>query len=253
MIITVDLSNPKPAYIQIVDAVRMAIAVGSLQAGDRLPAIRETAVQTRVNRNTVGRAYLELEHQGLLRARQGSGFYVTDNGAERERSSRKEALQARVQEIAVVSSRGARAYHVGTFAGLIINTMSGTSAGWAKGGSWRLSDLDTEALGREAVAKAVDGQDPVAVEPGHYPVVLDTYAVDDILEALSLYGMGAQAVQEGRSWMNDFIGTEGAQGAQAMSPSVTIWDDGLAPQGWPVPFDAEGVPRRRVDIITGGW
>ena len=101
MIITVDLSNPKPAYMQIVDAVRMAIAVGSLQAGDRLPAIRETAVQTRVNRNTVGRAYLELEHQGLLRARQGSGFYVTDNGAERECSLRKEALQARVQEIAV--------------------------------------------------------------------------------------------------------------------------------------------------------
>lgn len=37
-----------------------------------------------------------------------------------------------------------------------------------------------------------------------------------------------------------------------MSPSVTIWDDGSAPQGWPVPFDAEGIPRRRVDIITNG-
>ncbi|MCH8989505.1 MAG: TldD/PmbA family protein [Chloroflexi bacterium] len=162
------------------------------------------------------------------------------------------ACRTGVQEIAVVSSRGARAYHAGTFAGLIINTMSGTSAGWAKGGSWRLSDLDTEALGQEAVSKAVDGQDPVAIEPGRYPVVLDTYAVDDILEALSLYGMGAQTVQEGRSWMNDFIGTQDARGAQAMSPSVTIWDDGSASRGWPVPFDAEGVPRRRVDIITGG-
>ena len=162
------------------------------------------------------------------------------------------ACRTGVQEIAVVSSRGARAYHAGTFAGLIINTMSSTSAGWAKGGSWRLSDLDTEALGQEAVSKAVDGQDPVAIEPGRYPVVLDTYAVDDILEALSLYGMGAQTVQEGRSWMNDFIGTQDARGAQAMSPSVTIWDDGSASRGWPVPFDAEGVPRRRGDIITGG-
>ncbi|MCS5668666.1 MAG: TldD/PmbA family protein, partial [Dehalococcoidia bacterium] len=121
-----------------------------------------------------------------------------------------------------------------------------TSAGWAKGGGWRLSDMDTEALGREAVSKAVDGRDPVAVEPGRYPVVLDTYAVDDILEALSLYGMGAQAVQEGRSWMNDLIGT------QAMSPNVTVWDEGSSPLGWPVPFDAEGMPRRRVDIITRG-
>ena len=162
------------------------------------------------------------------------------------------ACRTGVHEIAVVSSRGARAHHAGTFAGLIINTMSGTSAGWAKGGSWRLSDLDTEALGQEAVSKAVDGRDPVAVEPGRYPVVLDTYAVDDILEALSLYGMGAQAVQEGRSWMNDFIGPEGAQSDRAMSPDVTIWDDGSASDGWPVPFDAEGVPRQRVDIITEG-
>jgi len=156
------------------------------------------------------------------------------------------ACRTGVQETAVVSSLGTRAYHAGTFAGLIINTMSDTSAGWAKGGSWRLSDMDTEALGREAVSKAVDGREPVAIEPDRYPVVLDTYAVDDILEALSLYGMGAQAVQEGRSWMNDVIGD------QAMSPSVTIWDDGSASQGWPVPFDAEGVPRRRVDIITNG-
>ena len=156
------------------------------------------------------------------------------------------ACRTGVHEIAVVSSRGARAYHAGTSAGLIINTMSGSSAGWAKGGGWRLSDMDTEALGKEAVSKAVDGRDPVAIEPGRYPVVLDTYAVDDILEALSLYGMGAQAVQEGRSWMNDLIGT------QVMSPNVTVWDDGSSPHGWPVPFDAEGMPRRRVDIITGG-
>ena len=162
------------------------------------------------------------------------------------------ACRTGVQEIAVVSSHGTRAYHAGTFAGLIINTMTGSSAGWAKGGGWRLSDLDTEALGREAVSKAVDGRDPVAIEPGRYPVVLDTYAVDDILEALSLYGMGAQTVQEGRSWMNDFIRTAGASGGQAMSPNVTIWDDGSASHGWPVPFDAEGVPRRRVDIITKG-
>ena len=156
------------------------------------------------------------------------------------------ACRTGMQEIAVVSSRGARAYHAGTFAGLIINTMSGTSAGWAKGGSWRLSDLDTEALGREAVSKAVDGKNPVAIEPGRYPVVLDTYAVDDILEALSLHGMGAQTVQEGRSWMNDIIG------AQTMSPKITVWDDGSASLGWPVPFDAEGVPRQRVEVITNG-
>jgi len=99
MLITVDLSNPKPVYLQITDAVRIAIARGSLQPGDRLPAIRETAVQTRVNRNTVSRAYLELEHQGLVRARQGSGFFVTDDGTERERSIRQDALHTQIREL----------------------------------------------------------------------------------------------------------------------------------------------------------
>ena len=101
MLITVDLSNPKPVYQQITDAVRLAIARGALQPGDRLPAIRETAVQTRVNRNTVSRAYLELEHQGLVRSRQGSGFFVTDDGAERERSLRRETLPSRIREVVI--------------------------------------------------------------------------------------------------------------------------------------------------------
>jgi GntR family transcriptional regulator len=99
MIISVDLSEPTPAYLQIVEAVRRAIALGSLRAGDRLPPIRETAVNTRVNRNTVGRAYLELQHQRLVVARQGSGFYVMDNGADVERTVRQEALAERAREL----------------------------------------------------------------------------------------------------------------------------------------------------------
>ena len=150
------------------------------------------------------------------------------------------------RENAVASTRGARSYHGSTFAGLIITAMSGTSSGWAKGGSWRVSDIDAEALAGEAIDKALRGQNPQAIEPGNFTVVLDHYAVDDVLAALSLYGMSAQAVQEGRSWMN------GVLGQPAMSPRVSIWDDGLDPDGWPVPFDAEGVPRRRVAMVTEG-
>lgn len=156
------------------------------------------------------------------------------------------ACRTGVQESAVISSRGVRAYYAATFAGLIVTTRSADSAGWAKGGGWRWADLDLGALAAEAVGKAVDGRNPQAVAPGEYAVVLDPYAVDDILEALSLYGMGAQAVQEGRSWM------AGLQGQAAMSPAVTIWDDGADAAGWPQPFDAEGMPRRRVSLIAGG-
>ena len=156
------------------------------------------------------------------------------------------ACRTGMNEIAVVSSRGVRAYHAGTFAGLIITTRSDTSAGWAKGGSWRLDQIDYPSLALEAVDKAVRGRDPQPITPGEYTVVLNHYAVDDILEALSLYGMGAQAVQEGRSWMCDLLGT------RAMSESVSIWDDGGALDSWPMPFDVEGVPRRRMELVQNG-
>ena len=156
------------------------------------------------------------------------------------------ACRTGAQETAVASSRGVRAYHAGTFAGLIVTARSDTSAGWAKGGSWRLDEIDGPALGHEAADRATRSRNPQPIAPGQYPVVLAHYAVDDLLEALSLYGMGAQAVHEGRSWMN------GLQGLRAMSEAVTIWDDGASPDGWPAPFDAEGVPRRRVAIVTGG-
>ena len=99
MIISVDLYNSKPAYLQITDAVRQAIALGSLKTGDRLPPIRETAIQTRVNRNTVSRAYLELEHQGLVQARQGSGCFVTKGGAEQEQLIRRKAVSEKIGEL----------------------------------------------------------------------------------------------------------------------------------------------------------
>ncbi len=149
-------------------------------------------------------------------------------------------------EFAVVSTRGADAWHVGSFAGLLITARSNDSAGWSKGGGWRLAEIDPESLADEAIGKAIRGSNPQDLEPGEYPVVLEHYAVDDMLEALSFYGMGAQMVQDGRSWMND------ALGEPAMSPLVSVRDDGLDPAGWPVPFDAEGVARQPVNIVSDG-
>lgn len=151
-----------------------------------------------------------------------------------------------VTELAVASTRGADAYHAGTFASLLITARRDNASGWAKDGGVSLAAIDAEALADEAVGKALRGQNPQPLAPGEYPVVLEHYAVDDVLEALSFYGMGAQMVQDGRSWMNDVIGQP------AMSPLVSIWDDGSDAGGWPAPFDAEGVPRQRVDIVTDG-
>ena len=156
------------------------------------------------------------------------------------------AYRTGTQEMAVMSTQGAVGYHAGTFAGLIITAMSDTSAGWSKSSSWRISDIDVESLADEAIRKAHQGRNPLSIEPGAYAVLLDPYAVDDILGSLSLNGVGAQSVQEGRSWMN------GIMGQRIMSPLVSIWDHGADPEGCPTRFDAEGVPRQRVDIVKEG-
>ncbi|MFD5466128.1 GntR family transcriptional regulator [Kitasatospora sp. NPDC127059] len=73
----VDRSDSVPAYAQLVRQVREALRLGVLKPGDRLPAVRDVVVSCTVNANTVLKAYKELEHVGLVEARQGSGTFVT--------------------------------------------------------------------------------------------------------------------------------------------------------------------------------
>ncbi len=81
MIFSVNLSDGKPVYQQLIDQLKMAVATGRLQPGDRLPTVRDVAVQVHVNRNTVARVYAELEGEGLLYTRAGQGTFVSDRGS----------------------------------------------------------------------------------------------------------------------------------------------------------------------------
>jgi GntR family transcriptional regulator len=78
MQIHISESDGIPIYQQIVSQVRYLIAAGRLQTGDELPPIRVLAEQLTVNPNTVARAYLELEHAGVVTKRHGSGTYVSE-------------------------------------------------------------------------------------------------------------------------------------------------------------------------------
>jgi DNA-binding transcriptional regulator YhcF (GntR family) len=72
----VDRSAGLPAYLQLVRQVREALRMGWLSQGDRLPTVREVVATSGVNPNTVLKAYRELEHAGLVEARQGAGTFV---------------------------------------------------------------------------------------------------------------------------------------------------------------------------------
>ncbi len=77
MKIDVDATSRAPIYLQIVEAVQKMVALGRLRPGDQLPTVRQLAVDLRVNPNTVARAYLELEHKGVISSQQGRGTYIS--------------------------------------------------------------------------------------------------------------------------------------------------------------------------------
>lgn len=91
----IDPRDPTPIYAQLDRAIRGAIGVGRLRVGDRLPTVRQLAVDLKVNANTVARVYGELERAGVLETRRGVGTFVrpwedgADSQAERGRRLRE--------------------------------------------------------------------------------------------------------------------------------------------------------------------
>lgn len=149
-------------------------------------------------------------------------------------------------EIAVANSLGVFAYAPYTHADLTTVIMSEDSSGYANATSLDAREINAEALGKEAIEKALRSRSPRAIPPGEYAVVLEEYAVAEMLSYLSYLGFGALSVQEGRSFM------AGKFGEQITGQNITMWDDGLDNRGLPTAFDFEGVPKRRVELITAG-
>ncbi len=72
-------NNDSPIYQQIMEQIKAMIATGVLKAGDKLPSVRELAVEAEVNPNTMQKALSELEREGLLCSKRTSGRFVSDN------------------------------------------------------------------------------------------------------------------------------------------------------------------------------
>jgi len=98
MYFSLESASPIPMYLQIVEQVRHAVAAGALQAGEELPSVRALASHHLINPNTVARAYLELEHEGLLSKRRGSGTYVSDTAEALSQQHRLRAVAELLQK-----------------------------------------------------------------------------------------------------------------------------------------------------------
>lgn len=146
--------------------------------------------------------------------------------------------------VAFANSAGQRAAGRFTSAALDGIARTGSSDGSARAASVRLGDIDGASLGADAVRRARDSADAQDLDPGSYEVVLEPSCVVDILSFLSLYGFNGRAVEEGRSFARI--------GEAQFDPGLNLVDDATHPLAIGVGFDAEGTPKRRVELIRDG-
>ena len=92
MMLQLNYKSGKPVYLQLVDQIKSAAASGVLRPGEPLPSIRPLAEQLRINRNTVAKAYTELESQGIIETVAGKGCFLTENNSPFKKEVRHKML-----------------------------------------------------------------------------------------------------------------------------------------------------------------
>ncbi len=149
-------------------------------------------------------------------------------------------------ELAVLNSHGVRAYHPYTTAFLSVVSTADDSSGLKTALSKDVSGIDVIGVMNDSAERCKAASSPKALEPGAYRVILEPPAVAELVEWLSYIGLGAKAFQEGTSFLS------GRLGEKVTGDSVTIYDDGLDPRGMSIPFDMEGVAKKKLMLIDKG-
>jgi GntR family transcriptional regulator len=117
MLLQIDFKSGLPVYLQIVDQIRYAAASGAIRPGEPLPSIRPLAEQLRVNRNTIAKAYAELENQGVIETAPGKGCFLKENNSPFTKSARHKLLLKEI-DASIVAAHHLRVDRE-TFMGLV--------------------------------------------------------------------------------------------------------------------------------------
>ena len=155
------------------------------------------------------------------------------------------AFETNASEVALANTKGQFCYAPTTQAKLT-TVVAGAGSGAADVIAVKVGDIDPEAVGRRAFQKATDSQNAADLAPGRYEVVLEPPAVDTLVGFLSYIGLQGRLISEGRSPFS------GKAGQKVVGENISIYDDALSPLLPGLPFDYEGTPKRRIDLISGG-
>ncbi len=149
-------------------------------------------------------------------------------------------------ELAIMNTDGVDVYDLSTYAYLRTVVEGPNGTGYADQLNRDVSKIDADEIGKEAAKRCNMSQNPQSIPTGEYEVVFLPYAVADIVRFPAYIGFGGQPFEEGRSYMAKKMGEK------IMGDNISIWDDAYNENTLNVPFDAEGVAKKKVDIINNG-
>jgi PmbA protein len=145
----------------------------------------------------------------------------------------------------IFNSRGLTNWHTHTSSEISITMLAGDSSGWQKSNYPDVSQQDPAGLAEIAARKALESASPREIPPGKYTVILEPAAVLDMV-GFMFFDFGGLSILDQRSFLNNRVGT------QIFGPNINVWDDVAHPLQAGSPFDGEGVPRQRVQLIENG-
>lgn len=102
----IDRKSPVPIYAQLKEQIKFAIETGQFLEGDRLPTVRQYAVDLMINLNTVRKVYGELEEEGYISTHQGKGTFVTGKPDRREKDGNRKRILDELIENLIIQAYG---------------------------------------------------------------------------------------------------------------------------------------------------
>ncbi len=155
-------------------------------------------------------------------------------------------FEVEINELAVVNSLNVERYAKRTVASLKSVVLGENSSGYSKESAVNVKDISVERVLNESIGVAEKGKNPSAVEPGKYEVILTPYALAEFISHLGYLTLNARALKEGSSFL------VGKFGQKLLGDNITMLDDGLSKETIPMPFDFEGVPKKKVIFFENG-
>jgi PmbA protein len=145
----------------------------------------------------------------------------------------------------IFNSHGLNDWHAQTSSEISITMLAEDSSGWRKANAPDVTQLDPVALAEISARKAIESASPREIPAGKYTVILEPAAVLD-MAGFMFWDFGGLSILDQRSFLNNRVGT------QVFGANINIWDDVAHPLQSGTPFDGEGIPRQRVQLVENG-